>query len=121
MAPTRLLRDKAIRAGRTALGDDAIGRDFAFALVLWFVLISRVLSPQYLIWLVGLTAVVMSSRRTHLERPAWIVIGAVIITAGLYQSPAKFVLRNTALLVAGVDAAVTLFALVWTRRAVTAS
>jgi Glycosyltransferase family 87 len=116
-----LLRDKAIQAGRTELGDDAIGRDFAFALVLWFVLISRVLSPQYLIWLVGLTAVVMSSKRTHLERPAWIVIGAVILSAGLYQSPANFVLRNTALVVAGIDAAVTLFALVWARRTVTAS
>lgn len=116
-----LLRDRAIRAGRADLGDVALGRDFAFTIVLWFVVVSRVLSPQYLIWLVGLTAIVMSSKRTRLERPAWIVIGATIITAGLYQSPANFVIRNTALLVAAIDAAVTMTTLVWARRAVTAS
>jgi uncharacterized membrane protein len=107
------LRERAIKAGRDDLTDDAVSRDFIFTLVLWFVVISRVLSPQYLIWLIGLTAIVLSSRRTRLERPAWIVVGAVIITAGLYQSPANFVIRNTALLVAAIDAAVTMIALVW--------
>jgi hypothetical protein len=116
-----LLRDRAIRSGRTELCDDAVGRDFAFASVLWFIVVSRVLSPQYLIWLVGLAAVVLSSRRSRLERPAWIVIGAVIITAGLYQSPANFVIRNTALLVAAIDGAVTMIGLVWARRSVATS
>lgn len=115
-----VLRERAIKAGNVGLTEDAVSRDFIFTLVLWFVVISRVLSPQYLIWLVGLTAIVLSSRRTRLERPAWIVIGAVIITAGLYQSPANFVIRNTALLVAAIDAAVTMTALVWKRRTVTA-
>ena len=115
-----VLRERAIKAGREDLKDDVVSRDFVFTLVLWFVVISRVLSPQYLIWMIGLSAIVLSSRRTRLERPAWIVIGAVIITAGLYQSPANFVIRNTALLVAAIDAAVTLTALVWARRSVTA-
>ena len=92
-----VMRERAIKSGREDLTDDAVSRDFIFTLVLWFVVISRVLSPQYLIWLIGLTAIVLSSRRTRLERPAWIVVGAVIITAGLYQSPANFVIRNTAL------------------------
>lgn len=116
-----VLRERGINGGRDELMDDAVSRDFIFTLILWFVVISRVLSPQYLIWLIGLTAVVLSSKRTRLERPAWIVIGAVIITAGLYQSPANFVIRNSALLVAAIDAAVTMIALVWARRTVTAS
>jgi hypothetical protein len=116
-----VLREREIRAGRDELTDDAVSRDFIFTVVLWFVVISRVFSPQYMIWLIGLTAVVLSSRRTRLERPAWIVIGAVIITAGLYQSPANFVIRNTALLVAAIDAAVTMVGLVWARRKVATS
>lgn len=98
-----VLRERAIRRGAIELKDESVSRDFIFVLVLWFVVISRVLSPQYLIWLIGLSAVVLSNRRTRVERPAWIVIGAVIITAGLYQSPANFVIRNTALLYAALE------------------
>lgn len=116
-----VLRERAIKSGREDLTDEVVSRDFVFTLLLWFVVISRVLSPQYLIWLIGLGAIVLCSKRTRLERAAWIVIGAVIITAGLYQSPANFVIRNTALLVAAIDAAGTMIALVWARRAVTAS
>ena len=116
-----VMRERAIKSGREDLTDDAVSRDFIFTLVLWFVVISRVLSPQYLIWLIGLTAIVLSSRRTRLERPAWIVVGAVIITAGLYQSPANFVIRNTALLVAAIDAAVTMIVLLRARTRVVAA
>lgn len=105
-------RDRAIRRGAVELQDESISRDFIFVLVLWFVVISRVLSPQYLIWLIGLSAVVLSSKRTQVERPAWIVIGAVIITAGLYQSPANFVIRNTALLYAALESGWTMLRLV---------
>ena len=106
------LRDRAIRAGRSDLTTAAVSRDFIFAVVLALVVISRVLSPQYMIWLVALAAIVLSDRETRLARPAWIVIGAAILTAGIYQSPANFIFRNLALVVAMIDAGWTVFALV---------
>lgn len=106
------LRERRIRRGAIELGDDTVSRDFAFAVVLWFVVVSRVLSPQYLIWLVGLAAIVLSARRTRVERPAWIVIGTVILTTGLFQSPADVVIRNVALLYAALESGWTMVRLV---------
>jgi hypothetical protein len=111
------LRDRAIRQGRTELADPILARDFVFTVVLFFVVVSRVLSPQFMIWLVGLSAVVLTAGKTRLARPAWVVIGAVVLTAGLYQSPANFVIRNVALLFAAIDAAVVLSLLVLKRQA----
>jgi hypothetical protein len=105
------LRRREISRGHSDLTDPSLSRDFVFAIVLLFVVISRVLSPQYLIWLVGLSAVVLSSERSRVSRAAWIVIGATVLTAGLYQSPANFVIRNLALLYASIDAAAVLFLL----------
>lgn len=105
------LRRREISRGRTDLTDPSLSRDFVFTVVLLFVVVSRVLSPQYMIWLVGLSAVVLSSERSRVSRPAWIVVGAIVLTAGLYQSPANFVIRNLALLYASLDAAVVLFLL----------
>jgi hypothetical protein len=107
------LRERAIRRGRRDLTDVALSRDFVFTAVLLFVVVSRVLSPQYLIWMVGLCAIVLTSRRTRVGRPAWVVLGAIVLTAGLYQSPANFVLRNTALLVAAIDASIAMALAVW--------
>ncbi len=106
------LRGRAIRRGRSHLTTADTSRDFVFTLVLLFTVVSRVLSPQYMIWMVGLSAVVLTSRRTQVARAAWIVVGAVVLTAGLYQSPANFVIRNLALLFASLDAAVVLTLLV---------
>lgn len=97
-------RDRAIRRGRLDLEDPDLARDFVFTIVLVFVVTSRVLSPQYLIWLVGLSAIILSTARTRMLRPALLVVGAVVITAGLYDSPANFVVRNLALLIAALDA-----------------
>jgi glycosyl transferase family 87 len=105
------LRRGEIARGRTELSDSSLSRDFVFAVVLLLVVVSRVLSPQYMIWLVGLSAVVLSSARSRVQRAAWIVIGATVLTAGLYQSPANFVIRNLALLYASLDAAAVLFLL----------
>jgi len=105
------LRRREIGRGRVDLADPSLSRDFVFAVVLLFVVVSRVLSPQYMIWLVGLSAVVLSSARSRVDRAAWIVIGATVLTAGLYQSPANFVIRNFALLYASLDASVVLFLL----------
>jgi hypothetical protein len=65
-----------------------------------------------MIWMVGMAGVVLSAGRTRLASPAWIAIAAIILTAGLYQSSLNLVMRNIALLVAAVDACVTLYLVV---------
>ncbi|HEX5526393.1 MAG TPA: glycosyltransferase family 87 protein [Solirubrobacterales bacterium] len=102
------LRDRAIREGRQDLADLDLSRDFAFTVILLFVVTSRVLSPQFMVWLVALCAVVLSARRTRLARDAWIVLAAVALTAAFPVSPGYLVLRNVALLFAAVDASVSL-------------
>jgi hypothetical protein len=103
-----LARDRAIRAGATQLRDLALARDFAFTVVLLFVVTSRVLSPQFMIWLVGMAAVVLSSRQTRLLRPALVVVVAAIISGGISSDATDLVIRNVALVVALLDAGVTL-------------
>lgn len=104
-----LARDRAIRRrGRLDLTNPAVGRDAVFAAVLLAVVVSRVLSPQFMIWLLGLTAVVLASRDSRLRRPAWIVTVAIGLTAAIYADRAYLVLRNVILLVAAVDAAVVM-------------
>jgi len=103
------MRDRAIRRGREDLEDEALARDFVFTIVLLFLVTSRVLSPQFMIWMVGLSGVILATGGTRLARPAWIVVGSVILTAGLYQSPANAVIRNLALVFAAVDASWTLY------------
>lgn len=103
-----LARDRAIRAGAAQLCDLALARDFAFTVVLLFVVTSRVLSPQFMIWLVGMAAIVLSSRQTRLLRPALVVVAAAIVSGGISGDATDLVIRNVALLVALVDAAVTM-------------
>jgi Glycosyltransferase family 87 len=101
-------RGKAIRAGRTELAEDAVSRDFIFAVVLAVVVVSPVLSPQYMIWLLGLAAVVLSAGPTRLRRPAWIVLGATALSSRGIRSPEVILIRDLALLFAATDAAVTM-------------
>jgi Glycosyltransferase family 87 len=103
-----LARSRAIRRGRRDLTEAAVSRDFVFTVVLLLVVTSRVLSPQYMIWLLGLAAVVLAAKRTRLARPAWIVIGATILTTSAYGSADNTVIRNLALLAATVDASITM-------------
>jgi hypothetical protein len=98
-------RARVIREGRTDLADAAVSRDFVFTVVLLLVVTSRVLSPQYMIWLLGLAAVVLSAGTARLARPAWIVVGATILTTAVHSSPELLLTRNLALLAATVDAA----------------
>jgi SAM-dependent methyltransferase len=99
-----LARERAIRRGRLDLAEAAVSRDFVFAIVMLQIVVSRVLSPQYMIWLVGLAAVILTAGTRRMARPAWVAIGAVVITAGLYQAPANMLIRNLALIVAALDA-----------------
>jgi Glycosyltransferase family 87 len=102
------LRGRAIRAGREDLAEDSVSRDFIFAVVLAVVVVSPVLSPQYMIWLLGLAAVVLSAGPTRLRRPAWIVIGATALSSHALRSPGVILVRDLALLFAAADAAVTM-------------
>ena len=58
-------RARAIHDGRTDLADAAVSRDFIFTIVLLLVVTSRVLSPQFMLWLVGLAAVVLTAGTTR--------------------------------------------------------
>jgi hypothetical protein len=99
------LRARAIRAGCKQLGEAAVSRDFVFTVVLLVVVTSPVLSTQYMVWLLGLAAVVLSAGSTRLRRPAWIVVGATALSTATFKSPELTLLRDLALLCATVDAA----------------
>ncbi len=117
-------RSRAIRRGREDLTDAVVSRDFVFTLVLLLVVASGVLSPQYFIWLLGLAAVALSSARSRIGRPAWIVVGAGILTTAayghmgawgappVYGSSFNMVLRDLMLLVAAADAAIAMVRLI---------
>ncbi|MGW1492909.1 glycosyltransferase 87 family protein [Streptomyces sp. NPDC002402] len=62
--------------------------DAAFTAVLLFTTTSRVISPQYLIWLVGLAAVALVFRRSRMGLPAWLVLAAAGVT--LLEFPVWF-------------------------------
>ncbi|MFB7453927.1 glycosyltransferase 87 family protein [Streptomyces sp. NPDC056194] len=54
--------------------------DAAFVAVLLFTVTSRVISPQYMVWLVGLAAVCLAYRSTRMRRPAHLVLWATAAT-----------------------------------------
>ncbi|WP_314172705.1 glycosyltransferase family 87 protein [Streptomyces winkii] len=62
--------------------------DAALTAVLLFTTTSRVLSPQYMIWLVGLAAVCLTLRTTCQTLPALLVLGATAMT--LLEFPPGF-------------------------------
>jgi len=105
------LRARAIRAGRDDLAAADVSRDFVFAVVLLLVVTSRVLSPQYMVWLLGLSAVVLTAGETRLTRPAWLVLAASALTTFLFKSPTSIAIRDLLLLAAAVDATIALIAL----------
>ncbi|ATW48089.1 glycosyltransferase 87 family protein [Streptomyces peucetius] len=90
--------------------------DAAFAAVLLFTTTSRVISPQYMVWLVGLAAVCLVHRASRMLRPAVLVLAATGVT--LLEFPVWFshvvasdplgvallVVRNGLLAAATVDA-----------------
>jgi len=97
-------RARTIRGGREQLADPAVSRDFVFTIVMLVVVTSPVLSTQYMIWLLGLAAVVLSAGTSRLGRPAWIVVGATALSTATFKSPELTLIRDLALLCATVDA-----------------
>ncbi|KUO13267.1 glycosyltransferase 87 family protein [Streptomyces sp. DSM 15324] len=95
--------------------------DAAFTAVLLFTVTSRVISPQYLVWLVGLAAVCLCSRATAMTGPAVLVLAASAVTvlefpvyfadvvAGTPLGVTLLVVRNGLLLAAALTAAVRLW------------
>ena len=109
------------RAARSGGFSPTMLADVALAAVLVMVVTSRVLSPQYLIWILGLAAVCLTRRDTVQRRPAWIVLGAVSVTQLIFPlfyhtlrngqvfSGLLLVGRNGALVAATVVALVALW------------
>ncbi|MGK5627065.1 glycosyltransferase 87 family protein [Streptomyces sp. URMC 123] len=99
---------------RAARWSEATPYDAALAAVLLFTITSRVISPQYMVWLIGLAAVCLTVRSTS-QRPVALLLlivaavttvdyplffGAVLKSS--WQGVAVVVLRNTLLLGAAV-------------------
>ncbi|MET9499391.1 glycosyltransferase 87 family protein [Streptomyces sp. NPDC006552] len=66
------LRARAWGAGTPA--------DAALTAVLLFTTTSRVISPQYMLWLVGLAAVCLLFHDSRMTLPVWLVLGATFVT-----------------------------------------
>lgn len=60
--------------------------DAALAAVLMFTVTSRVISPQYMVWLVGLSAVCLTSRHTTQRPVALLVLTATAVSAVEYPA-----------------------------------
>lgn len=60
--------------------------DAALCAVLLFTVTSRVISPQYMIWLVGLAAVCLTSRHTVQRPSAVLVLAATAVSAMAYPA-----------------------------------
>lgn len=58
--------------------------DAALCAILVFTITSRVLSPQYLIWLVGLAAVCLTCRHTTQRPVAWLIVASTALSTAIY-------------------------------------
>ncbi|MEV6204066.1 glycosyltransferase 87 family protein [Streptomyces sp. NPDC051771] len=102
---------------RATRWNEATPLDAALAAVLLLTVTSRVISPQYLVWLLGLAAVCLTSRRTVMRPVALLLLPAAALSSLAYPvlyaevvigTPlglAVMVLRNGLLLAAAAVAA----------------
>lgn len=67
--------------GRASRWTEATPFDAALTAVLLFTVTSRVISPQYMVWLLGLAAVCLTSRFTTQRPVAWLLLAATAVTA----------------------------------------
>ncbi len=101
----------------------AEARDAVLVAVVWYLVISPVLSPQYFIWLMGLGSLLICSRETRMGRPLLLLLVTIALTCVVIQHAGQLyahtyagtlapttgtalmlVIRNLLLLVAAFDA-----------------
>ncbi|MGI5443656.1 glycosyltransferase 87 family protein [Streptomyces shenzhenensis] len=75
--------------------NEATPFDAALCAVLLFTVTSRVISPQYLVWLLGLAAVCLTSRHTAQRPVAALVVAAGAVSAVVYPTLYGEVIRCT--------------------------
>ncbi|MER5430740.1 glycosyltransferase family 87 protein [Streptomyces sp. NPDC002588] len=63
---------------------EAVPYDAALSAVLLFTVTSRVISPQYMIWLLGLVAVCLTSRHTTQRPVAALILASTALSAVIY-------------------------------------
>jgi len=69
--------------------------DAALAAVLLFTVTSRVISPQYMVWLVGLAAVCLTVRQTTQQAVAVLVLAATAVSSVVYPALYGYVIDST--------------------------
>ncbi|MEW2161796.1 glycosyltransferase 87 family protein [Streptomyces sp. NPDC007084] len=69
--------------------------DAALAAVLLFTVTSRVISPQYMVWLLGLAAVCLTSRHTTQRPVAALIVAATAVSTVVYPALYGEVIHST--------------------------
>ncbi|MFI8518754.1 glycosyltransferase 87 family protein [Streptomyces sp. NPDC085481] len=83
--------------GRASRWTEATPFDAALAAVLLFTVTSRVISPQYMVWLLGLAAVCLTSRLTTQRPVAWLLLATAAVTALAFPTHYLEVMQGTPL------------------------
>ncbi|MGW7369387.1 glycosyltransferase 87 family protein [Streptomyces sp. NPDC054841] len=83
--------------GRASQWTTATPFDAALAAILLFTVTSRVISPQYLVWLIGLAAVCLTSRHTTQRPVALVLLAAAAVTSLAFPTYYLDVMYGTAL------------------------
>ncbi len=100
---------------RSWLASPAAGADLVTVGVLLAIATSRVLSPQFMLWLLAVAAISLSFSNTRLRRPLLWAALATACTIKVLHFPEVLVVRNVLLAIATVDATITLFRGLWVR------
>ncbi|MGW1723277.1 glycosyltransferase 87 family protein [Streptomyces sp. NPDC002306] len=74
---------------------EATPLDAALSALLLFTVTSRVISPQYMIWLLGLAAVCLTSRRTSQRPVAWLIVAATPVSTAVFPTFYTDVIAST--------------------------
>lgn len=90
------------------LATSAMAVDLVFTGVLLAMVTSRVLSPQFMVWSLGVAAVCLTFPRTRMRLPVALVLAATILTFGVLRFPEALVARNALLVVASAAALIQL-------------
>ncbi|MFE5939366.1 glycosyltransferase 87 family protein [Streptomyces sp. NPDC056470] len=83
--------------GRASRWTEATPFDAALTAILLFTVTSRVISPQYMVWLLGLAAVCLTSRLTTQRPVAWLLLAASAVTALVFPTYYQEVMLGTTL------------------------